>query len=370
MSSPSPSRIGIIGCGNIAKAYFRSCALFPNLQLVACADIDIERARAAAREYGIPEALSVDDLLTHPDISIAINLTIPRAHAAIDCQALRAGKHVFSEKPFALNLAEGQEIVATAREAGRRIGCAPDTVLGAAIQTARKLLDEGAIGRPVAFAASMHCPGHEHWHPSPEFYYQPGGGPLFDMGPYYLHALITLLGPVRQVSCMAKASFAERVISSQPQQGKRIPVEVPTHVTCLLEFHQGSTGILTTSFDMRGPSTNPVLEIYGEQGSLSVPDPNHTGGTVQLGVTDRSTWQDMPLTHPYANGSRGLGVADLAAAISTGRDHRANERIALHALEIMEAAHVSAREGRHITLSTTCERPAPMTPGLPDYTLD
>jgi len=365
----SPLKAGIIGCGNISKAYFKSCKLFPDLDLTACADIDPARAQEAAAQYGV-KALTVDDLLASPDVEIAINLTIPQAHAEIDCRALNAGKHVFSEKPFTLTLAEGLQVLDAAKKAGRRIGCAPDTVLGAGVQTCRKLIDDGAIGAPVGFSAVMMCPGHESWHPAPEFYYKRGGGPMFDMGPYYLHALITLLGPVKRVAGLTKISFPERLITSETKNGQRITVEVPTHIVSLLEFHNGATGTFVTSFDIRGPYTNPVIEIYGSAGTLRVPDPNGTGGPVRVGAAGQKEWREVPLTHHYAQGSRGLGVADMAAALRTGRVHRANEQIALHALEIMEAIHDSASKGVIVELTTTCERPAAMRSDLPEFTLD
>ncbi|MEZ0299250.1 MAG: Gfo/Idh/MocA family protein, partial [Candidatus Methylacidiphilales bacterium] len=332
MQTVSQTNIGIIGCGNISNAYFDNCRLYPNITVAACADLDRERAEQSAAKHGIARALSVDEMLADPEVEIIINLTIPQAHAEIDCRVLEAGKHVFSEKPMALNLAEGRQIVDIAHKVGKRVGCAPDTVLGAGVQTSRKLIDDGAIGQPVAFAAAMQCRGHENWHPSPEFYYQKGGGPMFDMGPYYLHALITLLGPVKRVSGSGRISFPERIITSKPKNGQSVKVEVPTHLVSILEFANGVTGTFTTSFDVRGPSTRPVIEIYGSEGTLRVPDPNGTGGAVYLGAAAQNEWVEVPHTHPYAKGSRGLGVADMAAAIESGRKHRANEEIALHAL--------------------------------------
>jgi predicted dehydrogenase len=369
MSTPSPVKTGIIGCGKISDAYFNNCKLFPNIELVACADIDTDRARDASARHGV-QVFSVEDLLSSSEIEIAINLTIPEAHAEIDCRALKAGRHVFSEKPLALTLAEGLRIQSTAREAGRLVGCAPDTVLGAAVQTCRQLIDEGTVGKPLSFTAVMQGRGHEHWHPSPEFYYKRGGGPMFDMGPYYLHTLITLLGPVKRVAGMTKISFPERLITSEPKKGQRITVEVPTHLASLLEFRDGAIGTLVTSFDVRGPFTNPVIEIYGSEGTLRVPDPNGTGGQVQIGAVCQAEWKNIPHTHGYAKGSRGLGVADMAAALRSGRPHRANDDIAMHALEIMEAIHVSAEQGRHVELTTTCERPEPMRKDLPEFVLE
>lgn len=365
MKDRSKLRVGVIGCGNISKAYFGTLQRFPHLEVAACADLNLAAAEAKAVEFGIPKALAPEELLAEPGIDVIVNLTIPQAHVPVDVEALRHGKHVFSEKPYALTREEALQVSALAKEANLRVGCAPDTVLGAGVQTCRRLVDAGAIGRPVAFAANMLCGGHESGHPSPEFYYLKGGGPLFDMGPYYLHALITLLGPVRFVSAAARITFPERLITSQPKAGTRVMVEVPTHLTAILEFTGGAVGILTTSFDIRGPHSNPRLEVYGEEGSLQVPDPNGFGGPVLLGRRGGSSWEEMALTHPYADGGRGLGVADMAAAIATGRIHRANDAIALHAVDIMQAVHESAVLGRRIELTTTCERPVPM-PGLED----
>lgn len=369
MQNPKITKIGILGCGNISKAYFTRSALFSNLEVAACADVDPVRTCEAAGTYGV-RGCTVDELLASDDIDIIVNLTIPAVHAEIDCRILAAGKHVFSEKPFALDVAEGNRVLEVAKKTGMRVGCAPDTVLGAAVQTCRKLLDDGAIGAPVGFTAVMMCRGHEHWHPSPEFYYQRGGGPMFDMGPYYLHALITLLGPVRRVAGMTKISFPEREITSEAKRGQIIHVEIPTHIVSLLEFQNGTLGTLVTSFDVRGPFTNPVIEIFGTEGTLRVPDPNGTNGIVEVGSTESKEWSPVPHSHLYADGSRGLGVADLAAAIESGRDHRANERIAMHAVEIMEAIHTSSAEGSFVELTTTCERPAAMRADLAEFVLD
>jgi predicted dehydrogenase len=260
--------------------------------------------------------------------------------------------------------------VARAAALGLRAGCAPDTCLGAAVQTCRKLIDEGGIGAPVAFQAGMSCGGHETWHPSPEFYYKRGGGPMFDMGPYYLHALITLLGPVKRVCGLTRTSFPTRTITSLPKRGAVVDVEVPTHIVSALEFHSGVIGQLTTSFDVRHGHNSPAIEIYGTSGSLSVPDPNGTGGPVKLRTARYTDWVQLRHTHPYAEGSRGVGVADMAMAILKNRPHRASEALAMHALDIMQAVHESSDEGRHITLTSTCERPEPMRADLADWVLE
>ena len=364
------TKIGIIGCGNISSAYFKACKRFVNMQVVACADLDLARAKAQASEYGIARATTVEQFLSDPEIELAVNLTIPKAHAEIDCKILEAGKHVFSEKPLALTRAEGQNIVALARAKNLRVGCAPDTVLGAGVQTCRKLIDDGAIGTPVAATAFMMTGGPEHWHPSPEFVYEAGGGPMFDMGPYYLHALITLLGPVKRVTGSARISYPERTITSKPKFGQKMLVAIPTHISSVLDFASGVVCNLVTSFDIKGKHNAPQLEIYGSEGSLQVPDPNNTGGPVRLIKAGETAWQEIAHTHLYKEGSRGLGVSDMVQAIHSGRKHRANEEIALHALDIMQSIHEASDSGRHVMLTTTCERPKAMNAAMTEYVLD
>ena len=356
------TKIGIIGCGNISGIYLKADKTFNNLELVACADLDIERAQAKAAEYNI-KAYSVDELLADPAIEIVINLTIPGAHAAVSTAAVQAGKAAYSEKPFALTRADGEALLQLAAAKGQRVGCAPDTFLGGGLQTCRKLVDDGVIGVPVAATAFMMSRGHEHWHPSPEFYYQPGGGPMFDMGPYYLTALVAILGPVRRVTGLTSVSFPERLISSQPKYGQTIKVEVPTHVAGLLEFASGAIGTIITTFDVKA-SQLPRLEIYGSDATLSLPDPNTFGGPVRVRSATDSDWIDMPLTHSYTENSRGLGVADMADAIRHNRPHRASGDLAHHVLDIMQAFHEASATGKHIDLTSTCERPAMLPLGL------
>jgi predicted dehydrogenase len=363
------TNIGIIGCGNISNAYFSACKRFPTMRVKSCADLFPAAAEAKAKEHGCT-AVSIDALLADPEISIVINLTIPKAHAETDLKILNAGKHAFSEKPFASTRAEGQAVVALAKAKGLRVGCAPDTVMGAGVQTCRKLIDDGEIGTPLAFQANMICGGHETWHPSPEFYYEKGGGPMFDMGPYYLHALITLLGPVKRVQGLTRVSFPTRTITSQPKHGKVIPVEIPTHIVGVLEFHNGVIGQLTTSFDVKHGANAPCIEIFGTEGSLSVPDPNGTGGPVKLKTHKYNDWVEIRHTHPYREGSRGVGVADMALAIAKNRPHRANDQIAMHALDVMQAIHEASDTGLQVVLTSTCERPEPMRSDLPDWVLE
>ena len=356
----SRTKIGIIGTGNISPIYMTVCKSMAGLDLVACADLDLEKARRAAEQHGIARACRVEELLADPGIQIVVNLTPPAAHAGVAMAALSAGKSVYNEKPLALARADARQMLEMAAARGLRIGCAPDTFLGAGLQTCRKLIDDGAIGFPVAATAFMLCHGHEGWHPDPEFYYQAGGGPLFDMGPYYLTALVSMLGPVNRVCGSARASFPERTIGSAPKKGTKIKVEVPTHVTGVLDFASGAVATLITSFDVWGHSL-PHIEIYGSQGTLSVPDPNTFGGPVRLWGAEGNHWEEIPLIPGYPQNSRGLGVADMAEAIRSGRTHRANASLAYHVLDIMHAILDSSQEGRHIHLSSTCERPDPFS---------
>lgn len=371
IANVKPMQIGVIGCGDIArKAYVPACRRFPFLGIAACADLDVARAQAFAGELAIPRGCAVDELLADPAIELVLNLTVPKAHAQVATRILEAGKHVYGEKPFALNRAEGQAVVELARRRGLTVGCAPDTVLGCGVQTCRKYLDDGLIGRVVAGSGFMLCGGHETWHPSPAFYYEAGGGPLYDMGPYYLHALITLLGPVRRVSGAARITHPTRTITSPPKHGTVLQVEVPTHVVTVLEFAQGAIFTLTTSFDVRGGHTMPNIELYGTDGSMQVPDPNGTNGPIRISRHRMHEWTEYARTHPYRDGSRGVGVADQAVAIRNRRPFRCNEAVALHATEVFDAVHEAARSGRYVELTTTCERPAAIDPAQPDWTID
>jgi predicted dehydrogenase len=361
-SSHPPVKVGIVGCGKISAAYFTGCKAYPILDVVACADLDVALAQRTAREQQLAFGGAVDELLARPEIEIVVNLTIPAAHAAVNRAALAAGKHVYCEKPFALSAADTQAVLDEAAPRRLRVGSAPDTFLGSGIQTARRLIDEGAIGRPVAAFGFMLCPGHESWHPNPAFYYQAGGGPMFDMGPYYITALVNLLGPVARVSGVAQTTYPERLITSEPRRGQKIPVETPTHYSTTLEFASGAVGTLVMSFDThRFPLPN--LVVFGTEGNLRVPDPNHFDGVVQLaraGVQDASGYSDVPNLHATGR-ARGTGVADLAQGLRTGRHHRASGKLAHHVVEVMEAAARSSTEGRHIGVASTCERP----PALP-----
>jgi predicted dehydrogenase len=356
-------RLGVVGCGAICGIYFQNFAKF-GLGVAAVADLDPGRAQAAAeaiarREQRFPRALSTEALLHDPEVDVVVNLTVPKAHFPISRQALQNGKHIYSEKPLAVEREEGRALVAMAQERGLRIGCAPDTVLGAGMQTCRRLVDEGEIGEPVGAHAFMLCPGHEGWHPSPEFYYEAGGGPMFDMGPYYVCALVTLLGGIRSVQAQARASFPTRTIGSEPKRGTVVPVETPTYVTGVLEFECGALATVTTSFDVQR-TTLPCIEVYGSEGTLVVPDPNNFSGPIRLFRKGSDTWRDVPLAFPHAENSRGLGVLDLVDAVEEGRPNRASGQMALHVLDAMHAFLESSAEGRAISLDAFPGRDEPM----------
>ncbi len=369
MTGERQARIGLIGCGKISSIYLQNLGAFAGTTVVACADIDRSRAEEQAAAFGVPRACSVDQLLADPQIEIVVNLTIPQAHGPVAIAALEAGKSVYNEKPLALDRATARRLLDLARERGLRVGGAPDTFLGGGLQTCRQVLDEGRIGTPVAATAFMLGHGPEGWHPNPDFFYQPGAGPMFDMGPYYLTALVTLLGPVRRVTGATRISFPERTIGSQPLAGQTITVNVPTHVTGLLDFAGGPIATVVTSFDVWSHNT-PRLEIYGSEGTLSLPDPNTFGGPVRLRGAKEREWTDVPLTHGNTGNSRGLGVVDLAAAIRTERPQRASGDLAFHVLDIMHAVHDASREGRHVTLESSVSRPAPLPAGLPNGTIE
>ena len=358
-----PARIGLIGCGIISSRYIENIVKIPEIELVACADVVASAAEARGETYGL-NVLSPDELLAASDIDIVLSLTTPPAHYAVCKAALDAGKPVYTEKPLAATFAEGKELLALAGANDLRLGSAPDTFLGAGYQSARAYLDEGIIGEPVAASAFLVWRGHEYWHANPEFYYKPGGGPMLDMGVYYLTALVHLLGPVRRVTGSGRTTWNERTIHSEPLKGQIIQVEVPTYVAGILDFECGAIGTLITTFDAQA-SGLPDIELYGATGTLNLPDPNTFSGPVQLRRTPSDDWQDLPLRFGHAGRSRGIGTADMAVSMTEDAPHRANAEMALHVLEIMEAIHVASDTGRHVELTTRCSRPQPLPEG--DY---
>lgn len=357
-------RVGIIGVGTISPAYIKGCRDFDILDLVACADLNTERAKTVAAENNM-RALSVDDLLADPNIDIVLNLTIPAVHAQLNLNILRAGKHVYSEKPLATTLDEGRAILDAAQAANLRVGCAPDTFLFAPHQTARKLVDDGVIGKPVAAVGFMMSHGPEKWHPSPDFYYAIGGGPMMDMGPYYIACLVNLLGAATRVSGEASTSFPERIAAD----GHRIPVATSTHYTGTVEFASGAVATLITTFDVWG-STLPKMELYGELGSLLLPDPNgHNPREVKLFKEGDKAWAEQPFTYPDIY-TRGIGVADMAHAIVSGRAHRASGELAYHTLEVMLAFETASRTGTYVQIESRPQQPARLPLDLPERALE
>lgn len=356
--------VGIIGCGVISSIYIKNLKNFKDVKVVACADLDIERAKSKAQEFSIPHAYTVEQLLADTSIHLVINLTIPHAHASVCTQILEAGKHVYVEKPLAVTREDGKKVLELAKEKGLLVGGAPDTFLGGGMQTCQKLLHDGVIGTPLAATAFMMSGGHEMWHPAPEFYYELGGGPMFDMGPYYLTALISLLGPIHRVTGSTSISFKERMITSQPKYGQRITVKTPTHIAGVIDFTQGTVATLVTSFDIKAGTHLPHIEIYGSEGTLRVPDPNGFGGEILLRRLGSTDWESIPHTHGYAENYRGLGVADMAKSIRTGEAHRASGSLTFHVLEAMHGFHDASINGRHYIMQSTCAKPAPLDPNF------
>ena len=347
-------KIGMIGCGVISRQYLESFDRLPDVQLVAVADLDRVRAEAAAEGREGVRVLTVDELIADAEVDTVLNLTIPAAHAEVDLRAIAAGKNVYSEKPFAVTTEEGARVLEAAAAAGVLTGSAPDTVLGTGTQTARAVIDDGVIGIPIAATATMVTPGHERWHPQPDFYYVPGGGPLLDMGPYYIHALVTLLGPVEAVIGAASRLRTERTIGSGPREGETIPVTTDTHVTGVLVHESGVLSTLVMSFDAVATTAHPI-EIHGTAGTLAVPDPNRFDGDVRLHPLGGEGWETLPVTGGFEQAGRGIGLQDMAVR---GADLRASGELGQHVLEVMNGVLEAAASGTRIEITSTVERPA------------
>ncbi len=359
--------VGLIGCGNISGIYLRNVPTCQGLEMRAIADARPEAAEAQGRAFDVP-ALSVEALLGRDDIDIVINLTVPDAHAEVIGGALAAGKHVFSEKPLATDLAAARSLVTDAEARGLLIGCAPDTFLGAGGRLARSLIDEGRVGRVLSGTAFFMSHGMEHWHPNPEFFFKPGGGPVLDVGPYYIHALVNLLGPVARVRSVTATGFEERLVTADgPHKGDRISVETPTTALAILEFQSGAQVLFAASWDVWKHGHRP-LELYGTEGSLQVPDPNFFGGVV-VSSERGGDWTDhdssampmgapnWPTDSPRNANYRALGVAELAHSIRSGTPNRASGRLALHALEVMIAIVDGSDDGGSVEIATKTDRP-------------
>jgi predicted dehydrogenase len=354
-------RVGVVGCGAISGRYLQTSAAFGNLQIVACADLSRAVAEKKAAEFNIPRVLEVDELIADKSVDVVLNLTVPKAHFPISLAAIGAGKHVYVEKPLAVTREDGLAIVGEAKKRNVLVGCAPDTFLGWGLQTARKAIDDGLIGHPVAFLAFMMCPGHEHWHPNPEFYYEVGGGPMLDMGPYYITALLNCLGPVKRVCGISSIAISERVISSAAKKGKKIRVETADHVAGSIEFERGAVGSIVMSFATRFPQhdgRNPIT-IFGTEGTLLVPDPNGFGGPVKVRRNEEEDFRELPamFEHQY---ERSVGLADMATAIQTGRPARASGEQAMAVLDILLGFADSSESGSAYKPVVKYQRPAPL----------
>jgi predicted dehydrogenase len=334
MAAGEPVGVAVVGCGNISDAYLSSLTSFPDLRVLFCADLDLERAKAQADKYGVPGAGRTAQAIEHPDVELVVNLTVPAAHADVASQAVALGKNVWIEKPLALDTGAGREVLAAAARAGVRIGCAPDTVLGAGLQTARRMIAEGAIGEPRTALALLQDPGPERWHPAPEFLFQRGAGPLYDMGPYYLTTLASVFGPATSVAALGRRGQDRRVIGRGPRAGTSFQVDVPTHVAALLSYAGGGAASVLFSFD--SPlRRHGFVEITGTEATLATPDPNGFGGEVRIRPLGGAEWTAIPAAG--ATAGRGIGVLDMARALRAGVPHRASGDLALHVLDTMEA---------------------------------
>lgn len=374
--------VGILGCGVISNTYIRDIKCFyPTLHLAACADVNVELAKSHAEKYQIPAGCSVEEMLAMEDVELVVNLTPPQLHTGLNKKILMAGKHVFCEKPFAPTPAEGREVMELADSKGLFVGCAPDTFLGSSLQTCRKILDDGWIGKPLYVTANMMSNGVETWHPAPANFYRQGAGPLYDMGPYYFTALAALLGPVKRVSAFSGTGFPARNIYTGPQKGQAIQVETPTHYSGIAELASGVIVSMNISFDI-WHSNLPMFEIYGTEGTLEVPDPNMSGGRPKVYRKERTldvlyddseetkakqnVSVELPELYPHIGEyTRGIGVLDLACAVIEGRKPRVNAEMACHVIEAITGMMESARERKVYEMETTCEKPEPVRTGIP-----
>ncbi|MBR2364946.1 MAG: Gfo/Idh/MocA family oxidoreductase [Lentisphaeria bacterium] len=373
------TKVGIIGCGMISDAYFKASSKFNILEVVACSDIIPERSAKKNEMYGVPNVTN-EELLANKDIEIVINLTPPQVHSKIAMDALNAGKHTHSEKPFGVDAADAAKVMALSKEKNLRVGCAPDTFLGSGQQTARKMLDDGWIGKPLSGVAMVMGRGPEKW-PHAPFFYDYGAGPMLDLGPYYITALVNMLGPAVAVTAVTKKGFDTRRIGPEvaPQYQHMVepygeyPVNVTTHLTGLIEFANGALITVLTSFDIiTNAKTKDYynFQIHGTEGTMLVPDPNGFGGDVQIFRKGYDNWVTAPKSHCYSENSRSIGAADMAYALRSGRKHRCSGDLANHVLDIMLAFDRSSKAGARVELTTTCERPAPLPMGLMEGELD
>ena len=358
--------IGIVGCGNISSYYIKMLPFFKGVEVKACSDIDIHAANNCASEFGI-RAEKISELLKADDIDIIVNLTVPKAHYSVSKQILEAGKHVYSEKPFVLSLQEGKDLIEIAKSKKCRIGSSPDTFLGGAHQLARSLVDSNVIGKVSSGTCFIQSSGMEMWHPNPEFFYQPGGGPVLDLGPYYITNLVQLLGPVKRVGSISSSAHKYRTITSEERYGEKIKVETPTTIHSIIEFISGAQFTFVSSWDVWHHS-HSHMELYGIDGTIYIPDPNFFGGEVR--ITNKSSHANISKDweHPFSTINaeddqadyRSLGLAEMANSIIQNKNHRCSAELALHVVDIMTSILQSGDEGVFINLETTCFRPEPL----------
>lgn len=356
----APLRVGVVGCGVVSEPYFKNMNASPHLEVVACADQVLEKARQRATEFGVPRAYSTDELLADPDVELVVNLTVPIAHAEISLAALSAGKHVYSEKPLATTREDGKRLLESAAKRGLTLGGAPDTFLGAGVQTCQRLIEHDELGEPLAATGFMLNRGPENWHPNPAFFYEPGGGPMLDVGPYYLTALVCLMGPVRRVTGMARILYPERRADKGPRKGETFKVSTPTFVAALVEFESGAQANVVTSYGIAGADL-PNMQLYCSKGLLGVPDPNTFGGPVRVRPNDEgSVWHEVPLLYQHTDARenfRGIGVVEMALAMREGRVPRASGELAFHVLDALLSILESYETGRYVEVHSTCRRP-------------
>jgi predicted dehydrogenase len=363
------TNVAILGCGVISGGYAPTIAEFDHLDLVACADLDPARATEVAERHGIPEVCTVEELLAHPGVDLVVNLTPAAVHEVVTRAILESGKAAFSEKPLGVELTGAQALADLAAERGLRLGCAPDTFLGVGLQTAAAAIEAGRIGTPLAATAFVMGAGPELWHPNPGIFYERGAGPLFDMGPYYVTALVQLLGPAVRVGAMARGAGTKRVIHAGPRQGELIDVDVPTHVAATIELASAAIATLVASFDVAA-TRHRCIEVHGTEATLSVPDPNTFDGPVSVRRLGDQEWVPIELRPATLPQQRGIGLAEMAWAARSGRPHRASGELALHVVDVMAGAVTAADQGRTVELTTTCTRPPLLVEGLPPNTFD
>lgn len=365
--------VGIMGAGNISSAYLRLAPLFKGLEVRAVADILPAAAQKRAEEFGVA-AQTPDELLKNSELDVIVNLTIPATHYSVSKDIVSAGKHAYSEKPFVLSLEEGKALKKAADERNLKVGSAPDTFLGGAHQQARDIIDSGKLGKIMSGTTHVMGPGMEHWHPNPDFFFKPGGGPILDMGPYYVTNLVHLLGPVKRLSAFTNMARTDREVTAEgPMKGSFVKVETPTTIHGILEFHSGAVITIGASWDVASHGHHNI-ELYGTGGSIFVPDPNFFGGDLVTTnwAGDKSTV--TPWDHPFGRANQDLdksvhranyrtaGLADMIASIDGGYTARCGLDVALHVVDVLTSLLKAGETGQVITLSTTCERPLALTP--------